>query len=64
MEKVIVTSAKNADDGVNYFLKAGWKVKFVVAEYVSISVAGVRGNGYNTEESRGRIVFVLEKEDK
>ncbi len=60
-EKVVSVTAENAPDRINPMLKSGWKIRLMVAENVSTSVSASSTGGSKSDETRGLIVFVLEK---
>ena len=63
MEKIIVTSSKEAETKINPLLKEGWKVKSVTAENVSCSSAVGGQTHYKVEHSIvGDIIFVIEND--
>lgn len=57
---VLVCSAENSNKTLDSRLANGWNVKIAVAEVVSVSKS--HSGSYSTVESRGKIVYILEKE--
>jgi hypothetical protein len=68
MQKVISCNASEVEKKTEKYLQDGWRVKEMVAEHVTTSVAMAGGGeAYGTSDKKntekGLIVFLLEKSD-